>query len=251
MRKHIFLLGLAVVLAGANFLAVQAKQVTNLNSIISMYKAGNYSGCIQALEPFLEKDPSNAIAHYYMALASAQAGRVEEAISHYDTVIQLNTQVSLVKYATKGKLCLQNPDQCNAAESLDDFIRSQKGFDITNSVKNEIETQKLESIRRDINNNKEIAPERFKQYKQFSNAEPVPTNDEIVAALRTLQRAGLAAPQVPSYGDLSAIYSGSVPGNSSVNNLLDMISGYSSSAKNEKIDPRVLQSIMTTQMMGL
>lgn len=252
MRKHIFLLGLAVLLVSATALNVQAKQNTDLNAAISMYKAGNYSGCIQTLERVLKQDPSNAVAHYYMAISNVQAGRTEEAISHYDTVIRLNTQETLVRYATRGKLCLEDAEQCTANGTLDDFIKGRKGFDLTNSVKNNIETQKIESIRRDINDNKDIEPARFNQYRRFSSsAETAPSNDEIVAALRTLQRAGLNAPVMSPYTDLSAIYAGTVPNNNnSMANLMNMLSG-ANNGGGRNVDPQVLQTIMSSQMLGL
>ncbi len=252
MRKHIFLLGLAVLLASVSVTSVQAKQSSDLNSAISMYKAGNYTGCIQTLEQVLKRDPSNAVAHYYMAISNAQAGRAEEAINHYDTVIRLNTQETLVRYATRGKLCLEDAEQCAANATLDDFIKGSKGFDLTNEVKNSIETQKIESIRRDINENKDIPPARFNQYKRFTgNAETAPTNDEIVAALRTLQKAGLSASVSMPYNDLSSIYAGTVPGNNSTANLMNILSGANNNGTNRNIDPQVLQTLMTSQMMGL
>ena len=254
MRKHIFLLSLVLMLAGASVTGVQAAAKNDLNTAISMYKAGNYSGSIQYLEPLLSKDPSNAVAHYYMALANVQAGRVEEAINHYDSVIQLNTQETLVRYATRGKLCLEDAEQCAANSTLDDFIRNTRGFDLTNSVKSNIETQRLESIRRDINDNKEIPKERLNQYKRFtSSAETAPSNDEIVAALRTLQRAGLNTPVMPYAQDLSAIYASSAPSGNydSMANLMNLLSGGNNAKNSNGIDPKVLQTIMTSQMMGL
>lgn len=245
---------MAVVMASACISDVQAKQSSDLQTAISMYKAGNYSGCIQKLEPLLQKDPSNAFAHYYMAMSCAQAGRQEDAISHYDTVIRLNTQETLVRYANRGKLCLEDAEKCASDATLDDFIHQRRGFDVTNSVKNSIETQKLDSIRRDINDNKDIAPDRFKQYKNFSSsADTMPSNDEIVAALRTLQKAGLNTP-VASYSDLGAIYAGiGSNGQNSIDNLMNLLgssNNLNSGARNN-IDPKVLQTLMTSQMMGL
>ncbi len=254
MRKHIFLLGLAVLLAGVSVLDVQAKQKSDLNTAISMYKAGNYTGCIQTMEQVLKQDPSNAVAHYYLAISNAQAGRTEEAISHYDTVIRLNTQETLVRYATRGKLCLEDAEKCAANATLDDFIHGNRGFDLTNAVKNSIETQKIESIRRDINDNKDIEPARFNQYKRFSSsAETAPSNDEIVAALRVLQRAGFNTPATVPYTDLSTIYAGIVPDNNSdsMTSLMNILSSTSAKNNGKSVDPRILQSIMTTQMMGL
>ncbi len=256
MRKYICLLTLALVLAGAGFSSAEARQSSDLQAAINMYKAGNYSGCIQKLEPVLKKDPSNAFAHYYMAMSCAQAGRPEEAINHYNTVIRLNSQETLVRYATRGKLCLEDAEKCASTSSLDDFIHERRGFDVTNAVQNSIETQKLDSIRRDINDNKEITPERLKQYKRFSSSSEIePSNDEIVAALRTLQKAGLSSPVVSPYSNLGSVYAGIVPVNNqnAVTNLVDLLGSSScmSNSGREKIDPRVLQTLMTSQMMGL
>ena len=41
----------------------------NLKSGISKYKNGNYTGCLQELYALTKKDPSNAAAYYYMAMA--------------------------------------------------------------------------------------------------------------------------------------------------------------------------------------
>ena len=43
---------------------------------------------------------------------------------------------------------------------------------------------------REMNRGNDVEPQKFREYKDFSGE--VPTNDEIVAALRTLQRAGLS-----------------------------------------------------------
>lgn len=255
MRKHIFLLGLAIVMTATTVLGVQAKNNAELKDVIKMYKAGNYSACIQQLEPILAQDPSNAAAHYYMALASAQAGRVDDAVSHYETVITLNSSPTLVKYATRGKLCIEDFEKCSAADSLDTFINSKRGFDITNSVQNSIESQGLDSLRRDINDNKEIDAKRLKRFRKFSmnTNESMPTNDEIVAALRVLQEAGFATPVAsPVYGDLAALYGPSSSMNQgAMDNLFNMMSRYGATNNgSEKIDSRLLQTMMTSQMMG-
>lgn len=255
MKKHILLLGLAVVMTVSScVLTAQAKSDDTLKSAIKLYKAGNYSACIQLLEPYLAKDPSNSAAHYYMAIASAQAGRIDDAISHYDTVINLNAQETLVRYATRGKLCLEDAEACNANESLDEFIRAKKGFDITNAVKHTIETQNLDSLRRDINDNKEIEPARLKKFKNYSsmNTGETPTNDEIVAALRTLQQAGISAPVMNNpYSDMSALFASSQNNNTSaVDNLMNLMSRMGGNNSTNNIDPKILQTMMTSQMMG-
>lgn len=255
MKRNILLFGLAVVMTLACAMNVQAKSDDDLKTAIKLYKAGNYSACIQVLEPYLRRDPSNAVAHYYMAIANAQAGRVGDAINHYDTVINLNSQETLVRYATRGKLCLEDVEACRANESLDEFVRARRGFDVTNAVKHTIETQNLDSLRRDINDNKDIEPARLKKFKNFSsmNEGAVPSNDEIVAALRTLQQAGISAPVMSNpYSDMSAMFASSVnSGNvSAADNLMNLMSRMGGNGTSNGVDPRVLQTMMTSQMMG-
>ena len=255
MKKHILLFGLAVLMTVSCAMNVQAKSDDELKNAIKLYKAGNYSACIQVLEPYLRRDPSNSVAHYYMAIASAQAGRVGEAINHYDRVINLNSQETLVRYATRGKLCLEDAEACRANASLDEFIRSRSGFDVTNEVKHTIESQNLDSLRRDINDNKDIEPARFKQFKNFSsmNNGTTPSNDEIVAALRTLQQAGINTPVMGNpYADMNAMFaSNSNSGNmSAMDNLMSLMSKMGGNNSTNGVDPRVLQTMMTSQMMG-
>lgn len=252
MKKQVFLLGMALLLAGVCVSPVLAGNSQSVQEGIKLYKSGNYSGCIQYLETVLAKDPSNAVAHYYMALANTQAGRVDEAIDHYDTVIRLNSQETLVRYSKRGKLCLEDFEKCSTTSTLDEFIRDRQTM--TNSVKNTIETQDLDSLRRDINDNKEIDKARLKKFKRFSynDQEAMPTNDEIVAAMQTLQRAGFAPQMSAGYSDISGLYASSYPqaSGNAMDNLMNLMSKYGGANQNEKVDPRLIQTMMTSQMLG-
>lgn len=254
MKKQILLFGLAVVIAGTGFSSVLASDGT-LKDAIKMYKAGNYSGCIQTLEALTKEDPSNAAAHYYMAISYAQAGRVDDAINHYDRVISLNSQEALVRYAKRGKLCLEDSEKCQATATLDEFIRARRGFDVTNAVKSTVETNDLNELRRDINDEEVIEPARLKKFKNFSSMNQTsPSNDEIVAALRTLQEAGISYPAMtPTYGDLSNMFATNVnSGNTSaMDNLMQLMGRMGgSTTPNQSVDPKILQSMITSQMMG-
>lgn len=254
MKKYLLLLGFVAVIANSCFMVASADMDSDLSSAIKMYKSGNYTGCIQHLEVLLAKDPSDAIAHYYMAMANAQAGRVDEAISHYQVVIDLNSQKTLVKYARKGKLCLESPDKCNAVDALDSFINAKRGFDLTNKVKNSVETQNLDELRRDINSNKLIEPERLRQFKNYSSmGEQVPSNDEIVAAMRVLQRAGLSSiATVPSPLEIQSAFAGNSTMNmgSGSDNIMQLMNKFGASAGAGNMDPKILQTMLTSQMLG-
>ena len=77
------------------------------------------------------------------------------------------------------------------------------GPKFSDEVKSDYERLKIEQLMREINRNENIDPQRFKNYKDFSS---VPTNDEIVAALRTLQKAGFGNIYNSSNADLSVLH---------------------------------------------
>ena len=109
------------------------------------------------------------------------------------------------------------------------------------SLKSDYEKQKIENLMREMNRGKDVQPQNFKDYKDFSSQ--APTNDEIVAALRVLQRAGLSdLVRGNNVTDLSLL-----TGNQGYNNenaVLNMLTGNGSSSLN----PQVIQSLLTNQM---
>ena len=246
MKKHILVI-LSVLICTMSMAVVDAKSTTSpaLDSAIKMYKTKNYSGCYIALNDIVKKDPSNALAYYYLAMSSAQIGKKDEAIDNYTKVMSLSPNGVLGKYAAKGKVCLENPDKCHepeeAAHPDDAFIRGGFGSGFSEKVRSDYEKQKIENLMREMNRGKDVQPQNFKDYKDFSSQ--APTNDEIVAALRVLQRAGLSdLVRGNNVTDLSLL-----TGNQGYNNenaVLNMLTGNGSSSLN----PQVIQSLLTNQM---
>lgn len=238
MKKSLLTL-LSVLVVFTTMGIVCAKPVSNsdLTSAIKLYKNGNYSECYSKLGDVIKKDPANALAYYYMAMTSAQMGRKDEAISNYDKAITLAPNGNnLNRYAKKGKRCLETPDKCEEAmyESGDDeFIRRKGGPNFTEEVQSNYEQLKIENFMREMNREDSIEPRKFKEYKDFSS---VPTNDEIVAALRTLQRAGFGNVINSNYADLSVL-----TGNSQQNSMLNMMGGTS-------MNPQLIQALLTNNM---
>ena len=245
MKKHILVI-LSVLICTMSMAVVDAKSTTSpaLASAIKMYKTKNYSGCYIALNDIVKKDPSNALAYYYLAMSSAQIGKKDEAIDNYTKVMSLSPNGVLGKYAAKGKVCLENPDKCHepeeAADPDDAFIRGGFGSGFSEKVRSDYEKQKIENLMREMNRGN-VQPQNFKDYKDFSSQ--APTNDEIVAALRVLQRAGLSdLVRGNNVTDLSLL-----TGNQGYNNenaVLNMLTGNGSSSLN----PQVIQSLLTNQM---
>ena len=241
MKKSILVLLSIIVMAGT-ISSAPAKSTSNssLASSIRLYKSGNYTQAYNAFNNIVKKDPSNAVAYYYLAMSSAQIGKKDEAIENYARVIDLSSNRQLTQYATKGKRCLESPDKCNEPETqeseIDKFIHSKFGSGFSNEARSEYEKKKIENIMREMNRG-EVEPNKFKNYKDFSSE--VPTNDEIVAAMRTLQRAGLTGYMSNQYNsDLSLL-----TGKNNSYQLLNLLTG-----NNNNVDPQIIQSLLNSQM---
>lgn len=240
MKKYILVL-LSVLICASTFNYASAKTTSNssLASAIKLYKAGNYSQCYLSLTNIVKKDPSNAVAYYYLAMTAAQIGKQDEAIENYGKVITLSPDTQLGRYATKGKTCLETPDKCHEeseTSALDAFIQGKFGSGFSENARSEFEKQKIENLMREMNRSNDITPQKFKDYRDFSSE--VPTNDEIVAALRVLQRAGFSDLLNNNSTDLSLI-TGDKSG------MLNMLMG---NGNNSALSPQVIQALLTNQM---
>lgn len=241
MKKKIVVALLTVIMSSACSI-VLAKTTTNsdLAESIRMYKAGNYSGCYERLEIAIKKDPSNPLCYYYKAMTAAQIGKKDEAIENYEKTLSLAPEKSnVVRYARKGKKCLEEPEKCQDSQfdsAADRFIRGNSASGFSDEARGMFERLKIEQMMRDMNRDNDINPQRFKEYKDFStmnNPSQMPSNDEIAAAVRTLQNAGLLNFGMNNYSDLSML-----TGTRSVNNMSDFAN----------MDPRLIQTMLTNGM---
>ena len=96
---------------------------------------------------------------------------------------------------------------------------------------------------REMNRNNGVDPQKFKEYKDFSGE--VPTNDEIVAALRTLQRAGLSD-IISNNNNISEL--SLLTGNSNNNQQDDIFNLLTGANGSSKLSTQVIQSLLTNQM---
>ena len=175
-------------------------------------------------------------------MTSAQIGKKDEAVANYEKVISLSPNGQLGRYATKGKTCLETPDKCHeeSTETAEDsFIQSRFGTGFSDKARSEYEKQKIENLMREMNRGNDVTPQKFRDYKDFSSE--VPTNDEIVAALRVLQRAGLSDVLNNNVNEMSLL-TGNNENNS--NAMLNMLMG----SGNSSLSPQVIQSLLTNQM---
>ena len=251
---------------------------------IKKYKAGNYTGCLQDVQVIVRSDPSNTIAYYYMAMSYAQAGQKDQAISAYQNVLNLHPNSVLYTYATTGKRCLETPDKCQETEQLSDIdkmIASPLGDTLSTSVKTSVEKNRLDKIKNEMNNVDEVNNYKLKQFKDFTNQRSqadadakiaseakAPTNDEIVAALKVLKKAGLdqssgysqmtnpmMMPQNEESAQLSMMMGSQNQSGNNNNNMMNMIPFMLAQSKNGQnnagnpYSPQLMQSMMMNSML--
>ena len=220
---------------------------------IKLYKAGNYTESYTTFSQLVKKDPSNALAYYYRGMTSVQLGKKDEAIDNYTKAVELSPNGILGSYAKKGIKCAEDPLTChevpkeegeNADTAEDKFIRGSFGSGLSNQARGVYEKQKIDNIKREMNRNNEIPPQRFKEYKDFSSQGP--TNDEIVSALKTLQAAGFTN-ILGGQNSSDIAYMMDSQNNTNNYEVLNMLFG-KNSGSNANINPQIIQSLLTTQM---
>jgi len=212
MKKKLVCL-IAVLLLFAQFSCEVMAKGTASNPVrvaIRKYKIGNYTGCLQDCQSIVRRDPSNSVAYYYMAMSYVQAGKKDEAVAAYSRVLNLNPKTRLFEYATTGKRCLETPDKCvlespkSQSSEVDKFIATPTGGGLSAKVRDDLTDKHLQNVKNEINNNKDIDSYQLRKFKDFTNsrsqietngdlamAQKRPSNDEIVAAMKVLNAAGL------------------------------------------------------------
>lgn len=294
MKKKLFLIIFLIAALQSSCAFANSSYISNpIKIAIKKYKIGNYTGCLQDCQNIIKYDPSNAIAYYYMAMSYAQAGKQDLAIQNYAKVLSLNPKSQLLQYATTGKRCLETPDKCNAkpatapgeTSDLDKFIASPN--ELSNSVQVDFDKKHLKSIQDEINSDKDIDNYEFRKFKDYSKqhsqidvtdeklSQKKPTNDEIVAALRVLNDAGLDAyaqkfvsqPQTVSSSNPTTPYSQSAinptpeqaqlnmlmnsnnqSGNNAMMSMLPFVTAQNKDGTNN-YSPQLMQAVIMNTMM--
>jgi len=244
----------ALLIAGGTAIAAVAP---NLSVAIKKYKGQNYVGCIQDTQDLTKKDPSNALAYYYMAISYASIGKKDDAINAYEKVITLSTDETLVEYARKGSDCLNSPEGCKTKESalgadpeLDRFIRS--GEDFSKDTLDMLEKMRIERLKNNLNKEAEFKGE-------------VPTNDEIAEAVKVLARAGInpvaqnpyiqaqqAMYQNPEYMQLQMMLGNQNNNNDMFANMLPFMlaQGQNQNGADKNVSADMLKNMMMSSMIG-
>jgi tetratricopeptide (TPR) repeat protein len=218
---------------------------------IKLYKAGDYTQSYTKFSDIVKKDPSNALAYYYLGMSSVQLGKKEEAMVNYNKASSLSPNGVLGSYARRGIRCLDDPAAChsNYVEEEKDltvedkFIKGKFGSGFSNKARGAYELQKIEHMKREINRQEDMSPQKFREYKDFSSQ--APSDEEIASAIRTLQYAGMNVFPDNNYSDISLMLG--TQNNSNSYNILNTMLG-SNRAGGSNIDPQIIQALLTTQM---
>lgn len=248
----------------------------NIKSAMAKYKAGNYSGCLQELFSLTKKDPSNALAYYYMAMAYTHLDMQNDAVEAYEKVLALHPNEYLANYAEKGRDCLTggpkcHPEQTSPAEQddLDKFINAPYGNGMSPELNNEIKQKELTNIKETINQKDVLEKKDIQRIKDFdskkNNKSSIEENDkiasvsdeEILNAIKILKDAGLNLtiqqenPYSQYQEDPRMMEMSMFLGNNNNNNMMNMLPMLmTQTQKGENIDPRFMQAMMMNSMMN-
>lgn len=258
-----------------------------VNTAIKKYKIGNYTGCLQDTQAIVRRDPSNAVAYYYMAMSYAQAGKRDEAIKAYARVLSLKPNARLSEYATTGKRCLETPDKCRpetgTSSDIDKLIAAPFSDGLSNTVRTDVERIHLNNVKNQINSGKDLDDYQLRKFKEYGNnrskvetnetaAQKQPTNDEIVAALKVLTQAGLnpygqttanpytqaaanpyaqAMNESPEIAQLNMLMgeNGQSKNNNSMMNMMPFMLAQSKNGTNNSYSPQLMQAVLMNSMM--
>ena len=235
--------------------AKTAKTNPETSAAIKLYKAGDYTQSYVKFSDIVKRDPSNALAYYYLGMSSIQIGKKSEGIDNYNKAIELSPNGILGSYAKKGIRCAEDPYTCHNTSITDSddqpedkFIKSPFGSGFSEQARSTFERHKIENMMREINRSDEIAPQKFKDYKDFSS-QAAPTDEEIAAAIKVLQKAGLGdyignQSYLSDINSLAGVQQNSNTSDYAMLNLL--MNGNGTSSTN--LNPQIIQSLLTSQM---
>ena len=243
----------------------------DLSTGIEAYQSGNYSQCIENMKMIVKDDPTSVVGYYYLALSYTMTGQELLAVQNYNKVINLNSDSTLTKLARQGKSSINN------SSKIENQLR-----DITEDIKETVE-EEYNPILQDgsVRESSKDIPEKTvpiqakttqtikaSDYKGVSpkpnnntpNAQP--TNDDIVNAIRTLQKAGLlqngAAGLVNGQNNMPM----QMPMDSRTQQMNAMLMMMNNNGNNNgmmnmmpymnngrKVDPQLMQMMLMNQMM--
>jgi len=214
-----FLIIFAMFFLGINSAFCASSNSALVKQGIAQYKAKNYAGCVYTMKDVIKNDPSNAMAHYYCAIAYARLGDKTEAINYYTKVVNLNSNATLTSYSKQGLDAINNGFAYNTQNAqADKFVQENYKNSINPDITKQLKLMELERTKEDINKRvhapkittpsaeeKAVTEDKDKEKdtkketetkteKQSYNSQP--TDAEIAHAVRTLAAIGVNPLQI-------------------------------------------------------
>lgn len=238
-----------------------------VQSMIKKYRAKNYVGCIQEAQSKIKLESPNPVAMYYMALAYTQIGDVNAALELYDGILRLNPSETLQECVVRGRDCLTGGPACPnigvEGGDMDDAVNEYKSESVLLNLN--LDTAQTGAASPVVAENIISAEspiaglvEEENEVKKNSADEisRVPTNDEVMKAVKTLQDAGIAVTFQP--GQLNNMLNTNpemaqiqmMMGGNSQNNGFDMLPYMMMQSKdNNQYNPQMVQAMMMNYMI--
>lgn len=278
MKKSIIAAIAAIVIISQSIGMAQAASTGSaaMKSAIAKYKKGNYTGCLQDVEPILKKDPSNAMAQYYSAISYTRIGETEKARAAYDNVIKLNSSATLTNYSKKGLACLAGPEtegcKSKAQElgDMDKFVNEKR--QLSPQVEKEVKTYQLERAKNMMNKEiQNVSPQPSQQQQaqpmpavnQTQKSE-LPTDEEVGKAVKTLAQAGInifanmpqtqfsQTPQNAELAQLNMLFGNNNNAQNYNNNMMNIMPYLLTQAQNGQgnVSPEIVKTMMMGSLMN-
>ncbi len=265
--KTLLIIGVLFAVMGTS--VSYADEMADLTAGIEAYKKGQYEDCITKLKSVVKDDPTSAIGYYYLGLAYTKTDKKISAIQNYNKVINLGSDTTLVTLAKKGKSSLGKTKVTEIEEQIEDIeeeynpIFNDSAVTTTKQPEEKTTEPKTTKV---IKASDYAKPQNNNQAKFEFDPNREPTNDEIVNAIKILQKAGLLQngaaaitgggqqqmqqmmPQMDSRTQqMQAVMQMMNNGNGyNNNNMMPMMQMMNSGGK---VDPQMMQMMLMQQMM--
>ena len=234
-----------------------ADNILSVADGIDAYKSGDYELCIMAMKELVKKDPANSLGYYYLALAYSKTGKNFLAVRNYNKVIALGSDKALVDLAKRGKVYIGSGDVTALEAQIEDITEEIKDSSSFKEESREHTSEALKSKYEEkiLNSLSGSQPAKTAKSPNTDNGNKPPTNDEIVNAIRILQRAGLLPNGLSGFAGSNYIQDSKTrqlnemlmmlgqKGNNGVTNMLP----YMNNGSNQ-ISPQMIQMMMMNQM---
>lgn len=270
--KKIFILGLvfsliltmgsvqSVFSAETNSKVIKESDAKVIKEAIKKYKEKNYVGCISDLRLYTQKDPSNAVAWYYLGNSYMNIAMKPDAHAAFEKVITLNTVPKLTSYSIQAQICMENTAKCEYRNFNADEIKKLKANPTTfleeyfakvnAKPEKDPETVEIEKL---INGSypNNIAPEanefirqeraKMKTTEINNNQAYIPSDQKLAQAVEILKH------QNNDITGLSMMMD--IPQQYGQNNYVDLLKQYQNQDNKKSLTPEMIQMMMMSNMM--